>query len=590
VVAEHATLIYGVAIAGIVVIVAVLALTSIGHVIDAATQHFMLYYAGVFALITLCASVGLGLVSTDRMFLHPGQRVFIQAAHRAASFGAVAFLIIHIVTEILAQRVHVIDAVIPFLSPFRTFYIGLGTIASDLIILLVITGIMRSRFNASGKAWRWRAIHYTSYACLVFGVWHGLLGGRPGKPYVDWSYGFIVAFVAVGLAVRVLSNGLRPKENLSSPPVAQAANSASAPLRAAAMLAQYGGTRVGKTAILGGPATGTQPMLSAPVTATVLTALPAAGGANEGAQPFYEPGYEGPPRYLGAPRSTGSMPRAATGSMPRANTGSMPRIESGTQPRPATGPMPRTTGSMPRAATGSMPRIPTGPMPTSPMPRSGSGPMPTMGGSGPMPTMGSGPMPTMGRGQLPPSPTGPVPRSGSGPRPRPATGPIPRDRDASGPRPRPGTRPYPAGPAAPQSWTGPMPRSTGSMPRIDDDWDTQPNPTLVQRDPAGPRGQGGSPRRGGTGPSPAWDDPGPRRSPSGPMPREDRWSDYQDWSDAGQDQGWLEASHDGRRYAEQPPWDGYLPESDPGLRYREPGPGMPGYRGSREHRYGGDRY
>lgn len=82
------------------------------------------------------------------------------------------------------------------------------------------------------------------------------------------------------------------------------------------------------------------------------------------------------------------------------------------------------------------------------------------------------------------------------------------------------------------------------------------------------------------------------------MPREGRWSDYQgdyqgdyqDRPEAGQDQGWLEASHDGRPYAEQPPWDGYLPEPDADLRYREPGPGMPGYRGSREHRYGGDRY
>ena len=164
--AEHATKIYTVAIVGIVVIVAFLALTSVGHVIDAATQHFMLFYAGVFALIGLCASVGLGLVATDRMFLNPGHRVFIQSAHRAASFGAVTFLIIHIVTEILAQRVHVLDAVVPFLSPFRTFYIGLGTIASDLIILLVITGIMRGRFNANGKAWRWRAIHYTSYAVV----------------------------------------------------------------------------------------------------------------------------------------------------------------------------------------------------------------------------------------------------------------------------------------------------------------------------------------------------------------------------------------------------------------------------------------
>jgi hypothetical protein len=106
------------------------------------------------------------------------------------SFGALAFLVIHIVTEILAQRAHVIDAVIPFLSPYRTFYIGLGTIASDLILLIIVTSIWRKRFTAHGKAWRWRAIHYSSYLAFVFGVLHGLLGGRAAKPYVDWSYGY----------------------------------------------------------------------------------------------------------------------------------------------------------------------------------------------------------------------------------------------------------------------------------------------------------------------------------------------------------------------------------------------------------------
>jgi DMSO/TMAO reductase YedYZ heme-binding membrane subunit len=178
VVAEHATKIYSVAVSAVVVIIAFLALTGTGHVIDAATQDFMLYYAGVFTLIALCASVALGLMATDRMILNPGHRIWLQSAHRAASFGALTFLIIHIVTEILAQRVHVLDAFVPFLSPFRTFYIGLGTIASDLILLLVITGILRKRFTANGNAWRWRAIHYASYLAFVFGVWHGLLGGQ----------------------------------------------------------------------------------------------------------------------------------------------------------------------------------------------------------------------------------------------------------------------------------------------------------------------------------------------------------------------------------------------------------------------------
>ncbi|HET9081488.1 MAG TPA: hypothetical protein VFO01_13390 [Trebonia sp.] len=567
--AEHAAKIYAVAIIGIVVIVAFLALTSTGHVIDAATQHFMLFYAGVFALIGLCASVGLGLVSTDRMFLHPGQRVFIQAAHRAASFGAVTFLIVHIATEILAQRSHLIDAVIPFLSPFRTFYIGLGTIASDLIILLVITGIMRSRFTAHGKAWRWRAIHYTSYVALVFGVWHGLLGGRAGKPYVDWSYGFVVAFVLLGVAVRVLSNSLRPKENLSASPAHQGASSASAPLRAAAMLAQYGAVRGGNIAI--GPATGGQPMLTAPVNATVLTALPADEATPDSAQPYYEPGYEGPPRYLGAPRATdsGPMPRAATGPMPRAATGSMPRAATGSMPRAA-------TGSMPRAATGSMPRAATGPMPRP----------------------ATGPMPAARTDPLPPPVTGPLPRAASGPMPRAATGPLPRTM----------TGPFPAVPPPPQSWTGPMPRATGAMPQAGPGTGPRPVPGPAPYGEEGPR------PRGGTRPMPTWDDPrqrpatGPMPQAGGPVPPSgyphpgggqgggpeyQEWpeSSYdREWRETSHDQGWLEASHDGERYPQQPPWEGYLPEPDPDLRYREPGPGMPGYRGSREYRRGGDRY
>jgi DMSO/TMAO reductase YedYZ heme-binding membrane subunit len=184
---DHTRTIVTTMVVAAVMVIFVLVMTAAGRDIDAATQHFMLFYAGVFALIGLTGSVLVGLLATDRIVMTPGHRVMAQAVHRAVSFGALTFLVIHIVTEILAQRVHVIDAFIPFLSPFRTFYIGLGTIASDLILLIAITSIFRKRFTAHGNAWRWRAIHYASYAAFVFGVLHGLLGGRAAKPYVDWS-------------------------------------------------------------------------------------------------------------------------------------------------------------------------------------------------------------------------------------------------------------------------------------------------------------------------------------------------------------------------------------------------------------------
>jgi len=48
-------------------------------VIALAVQHFLLFYAGVFALIALTASVGAGLAAADRVVMSPGGRIAAQA-------------------------------------------------------------------------------------------------------------------------------------------------------------------------------------------------------------------------------------------------------------------------------------------------------------------------------------------------------------------------------------------------------------------------------------------------------------------------------------------------------------------------------
>ena len=602
-VGEHLSKIMTALITGTVVIVFALVLTKPGRDIDAATQHFMLFYAGVFALIGLTASVGVGLVATDRIVMTPGHRVMAQAVHRAVSFGALAFLVIHITTEILAQRSHVIDAFIPFLSPYRTFYIGLGTIASDLILLIVVTSIFRKRFTAHGKAWRWRAIHYSSYLAFVFGVLHGLLGGRAAKPYVDWSYGFAIALTALAVVVRFLAISLRSKDRVSAPRGADRATgglgySGTSPLRAAALnmaQAQLSGTIQMLPTTVGAQGTGfgmpgsqawaalpsasdwaspsgPLPALSAAPADPAFMPLgaPVYGDAGTGGYPYpaatgrrprYEPEYDGPPRFEGAPRQhvpqddlstypyaapshqqgrgdpgrsplplgqaprlgsaptprvdTGPMPRLGTGPMPRVDTGPMPRTDSGPMPRTDSGPMPRTdSGPMPRIDTGSRPRPGTGPMPgfdPGPMPRPGTGPMPRAD-SGPMPRLGSGPMPRIDPGPMSRPGPGPAPR----PMPRPGTGPMPRadtspmPRVDTGPMPRLGTGPMPradSGPL-PRLGTGPMPRAdSGPLPRLGS------GPTHV--------GDAGPVPRTGTGPAPGpGTGPNPRSS-TGPRPRAD---------------------------------------------------------------------
>ena len=179
------------------------ATTKTGHAIALAVQHFLLFYAGVFALVTLTASVGAGLAAADRVVMSPRGRIAAQAAHRAVSFAAVAFLAVHITVEVLAGRSRPADALVPFLHPGRTFYLGLGTLASDLLVLIVVTGLLRGRFARVRPAWLWRALHAVAYLCWPLAIMHGLLAGRTAKPYVDWSYGACVAAVALALVFRI---------------------------------------------------------------------------------------------------------------------------------------------------------------------------------------------------------------------------------------------------------------------------------------------------------------------------------------------------------------------------------------------------
>ena len=203
----------------LVVFIGVLVIAGItvtGHTIDMALMHFLLFYAGVFALIGLTAAVGVGLLASDRIVMTPSGRIIAQAVHRAVSFGAVGFLLIHIVTEIIAGRSQAADAVLPFLDHGRTLYLGLGTLASDLFLLILVTGILRARFATVRPTWAWRALHSAAYLAWVLGIIHGLLAGRTAKPYVDWSYGACVAAVGLALIVRVVAAG-RVREVASSP-------------------------------------------------------------------------------------------------------------------------------------------------------------------------------------------------------------------------------------------------------------------------------------------------------------------------------------------------------------------------------------
>lgn len=172
--------------------------------ISADIERFLLFYSGVFALVALTAAVGAGVLATDRIVMTPELRILSQGLHRMMSLVAISALANHIMLEIIAHRANVIDGFVPFLAVRRTFFMGLGTLSSDLLIVIIVTGILRNKFSATSRRWTWRALHATSYGMWPLAILHGLLAGRSAKPYVDWSYGACVAAVGLAMALRLL--------------------------------------------------------------------------------------------------------------------------------------------------------------------------------------------------------------------------------------------------------------------------------------------------------------------------------------------------------------------------------------------------
>jgi methionine sulfoxide reductase heme-binding subunit len=135
-----------------------------------------LWYAtratGLVALILLTASMALGLLSSVRFERPNWPRFVTLGLHRNLTLLALAFTVVHVLTTVLDSFVSIPlpDAFIPFISSYRPIWVGLGAIAFDLMLALIVTSLLRTRIGLRS----WRLVHWTSYLCWPVAVLHGL--------------------------------------------------------------------------------------------------------------------------------------------------------------------------------------------------------------------------------------------------------------------------------------------------------------------------------------------------------------------------------------------------------------------------------
>jgi DMSO/TMAO reductase YedYZ heme-binding membrane subunit len=138
----------------------------------ATTLWYLARGTGIVSLLLLTFSVALGIVTAVHWSSRRWPRFSITFLHRNVSLLAVVFLVAHIATIVLDGFAPIgwKDAVVPFASPYRPLWLGLGTVAFDLVLALVATSLLRNRIGPR----TWRTVHWLAYACWPVAVLHGL--------------------------------------------------------------------------------------------------------------------------------------------------------------------------------------------------------------------------------------------------------------------------------------------------------------------------------------------------------------------------------------------------------------------------------
>jgi predicted ferric reductase len=179
----------------------------------AAVNTLALWYltraTAVVSIVLLTITTVLGILQVQRWQSNGWPRFVVAAVHKNASLLAVTFVAVHVVSAIIDGYAPIrwLDAIVPFRSAYRPVWLGLGSLALDLLLALVITSLLRQRLGYTA----WRAVHWTAYACWPIAFVHGLgIGTDTGRSWVLLLDGVCLTAVIAAILWRISTPQTNP--------------------------------------------------------------------------------------------------------------------------------------------------------------------------------------------------------------------------------------------------------------------------------------------------------------------------------------------------------------------------------------------
>jgi predicted ferric reductase len=143
--------------------------------------------AGFTAYVLLWLSTAWGLAVSSKIFDTLLHRTFTYDFHQFISLLAVGFIFLHIAV-LMADRYlpyTLAQVLVPFLSPYRPIWVGIGVLAFYLTMLVTVTFYLRNRIGSK----TFRSIHVLSLIAFLGAAVHGFFAGTDSSLWVtQWLY------------------------------------------------------------------------------------------------------------------------------------------------------------------------------------------------------------------------------------------------------------------------------------------------------------------------------------------------------------------------------------------------------------------
>lgn len=157
---------------------------------------------GMVALVLLTAIIVLGVLGPLRVASDRWPRFAIRTVHRDVSLVTLLVIALHVVAMVLDTYVSIplSAGVLPWGSSFSPLWTGLGAVAFDLMIAIVVTSLIRKRLGFR----TWRFVHWFAYVSWPLAVAHGLATGSDSNAVWALAVTIVcIGVVAMTVAMRV---------------------------------------------------------------------------------------------------------------------------------------------------------------------------------------------------------------------------------------------------------------------------------------------------------------------------------------------------------------------------------------------------